>query len=404
MNAARTCCDLIDDICHADAFFKLQIFNCDKNGHTVLDALFLNILRSHTNVAPHQVDELLGHSGRFPGEEKDICGRWDIDSPCVRRLLISGTFRIPLEWKHVFCHTSVQGICHGMARIRRADDDWGHLRSGLFARRCGRCSQKLELGPLHALVLVAFHLAENGRPGETLFGILACLLTLLAGGINPLLKVEISVRALIQNQDCEDCDHTRMDAAELISQVPQQLVSLWPTEAQLGWRVFSQLLHHAKLAEQVHIQPRVRDEDEDESETFTSSETESEWPRPETAFRSRYDHPRCRSCRHDDCWSLKSRYFTAIWSAVLAEMLTYRRLDVIDPWLSSNFSMQAIIDWLDGETVSLNMPFFTKGMITPPACPSLAILRACEVGLDNCTNMAYEQGTSFVHLWTRSCI
>ncbi|KAF4784100.1 hypothetical protein HER10_EVM0004176 [Colletotrichum scovillei] len=85
--------------------YPIALKNIDSNGHTVLDTLMISILRSHTDCLPADVSTSFVHCTRFPGEEKDICGRWDADSPAVRHLHSSGQSRVPARWKHTFCHT-----------------------------------------------------------------------------------------------------------------------------------------------------------------------------------------------------------------------------------------------------------------------------------------------------------
>src|SRR5207247_1658208 len=95
----------------------IALNNINSNGHTILDGLMMSILRSHTNVTPGEISTNLADSTRFLGEEKDICGRWDADSVSVRQLYRQGNPRIPTEWKHIFCHSAAQAICHSMIAI-----------------------------------------------------------------------------------------------------------------------------------------------------------------------------------------------------------------------------------------------------------------------------------------------
>lgn len=61
--------------------------NLDNHGHTILDSLVVTVLRSHTRIQPDAVSYGFQSPNRFPGEEKDICGRWDAEDPTVRKLL-----------------------------------------------------------------------------------------------------------------------------------------------------------------------------------------------------------------------------------------------------------------------------------------------------------------------------
>ena len=74
-DGSKTCCSVFGEVFHSvDAMGKNIL------GHTVLDNLMLAILKSHTSVAPRVVDREFKDERRFPGEEVDICGRWDADS------------------------------------------------------------------------------------------------------------------------------------------------------------------------------------------------------------------------------------------------------------------------------------------------------------------------------------
>lgn len=165
----------------------------DQFGHTVLDNLFISILKSHTIVAPGAVSISFQAHTRFPGEEVDICGRWDADSPCIQELYASGQARIPFDWNHEFFQTSVQTICHSITNLFTRDYPIDiTVSSGIFNSICESCGHESSAYPIHALVLVAFHLANAGNKDETLFGALACLICLLFCGANPFLKASIT--------------------------------------------------------------------------------------------------------------------------------------------------------------------------------------------------------------------
>ncbi|RTE73716.1 hypothetical protein BHE90_011853 [Fusarium euwallaceae] len=111
------------------AFYK----NIDDHGHTILDALVVTVLRSHTSLYPSAVSSGFHSSNRFPGEEKDICGRWDADTETLRELFKQGYARIPNQWKHPFCHTAVQAVCHSIVAIYASPASPSiNAQSGLF--------------------------------------------------------------------------------------------------------------------------------------------------------------------------------------------------------------------------------------------------------------------------------
>ncbi|KAJ0165492.1 hypothetical protein CTA2_11093 [Colletotrichum tanaceti] len=111
LDGGHTCCVAMNDlIIQLQEYCPIALNNIDRDGHTVLDSLMVSVIRSHTKLAPFEVSTSFKHRTRFPGEEKDICGRWDADSPAVRRLHKDGHARIPQQWKHNFCHSSVQAV------------------------------------------------------------------------------------------------------------------------------------------------------------------------------------------------------------------------------------------------------------------------------------------------------
>ncbi|KAI9785533.1 MAG: hypothetical protein M1839_009274 [Geoglossum umbratile] len=241
LDGSTQCCNILSLLCNSMAgrglLKQLEVNNL---GHTVLDNLMITILKAHTSVSPGIVDEALKRETRFTGEEVDICGRWDADSDCYRSLLASGRSLVPSEWKHPFCHTSVQAVCHSILSLNeviRLSD-----LSGLFLRRCSHCGLKLQLRPLHTLVLIAFYLGQYGRENESLFGILACLLCLLSVGVDPSARVPISLAALLDEDVTDDCSHELMRPVDLAQKVPAAIIDRWSNESKTGWRVFCRVL------------------------------------------------------------------------------------------------------------------------------------------------------------------
>ena len=106
LDGGTQCCNILDFLLQSSD--RVRALYRNEQGHTVLDNLILTILQSHAQDLPGIFDQSLKREARFSGFEVDICGRWDADSPCLRALLASGKSTIPFEWKHKFCHTSVQ--------------------------------------------------------------------------------------------------------------------------------------------------------------------------------------------------------------------------------------------------------------------------------------------------------
>ncbi len=158
LDGSKNCCNILD-ILLLGLPYDIQPHKVPLNafGHTTIDNLMIIIMENHTSTKPGFVDHTLATESRFIGEEVDICGRWNAGSECYCDLLASGKSSILFDWKHKFCHTSTQAICHCLDAIMyRSGDAMLVTPSGLFLRYCQNCGQKLQLLPLHTLVLTAF--------------------------------------------------------------------------------------------------------------------------------------------------------------------------------------------------------------------------------------------------------
>ncbi|PVH82419.1 hypothetical protein DL98DRAFT_586407 [Cadophora sp. DSE1049] len=328
LDGARTCCGIFDTIVAnlpmREAPATVRKLYTNHLNHTVLDNLMIAILKAHTSCAPATVDDAFKKEHRFVGEEVDICGRWDADSDCIRQLQALGNPTIPFEWKHMFCHASVQAISHciGMLWNRPVAPDI-NTPSGLFLKRCSNelCGLKLQLRPLHTLVVTTVHLAQQGCKGENLFGMLACLLRMVKSGANPLLTAHISVKALLSSDDEQECSHSELTPLELTREVPKDLVRSWSLEARTGWKVFCTVLNLC------NAEWRSRKED------AMSSNDE--------------DNLSLRMCDDHDIPCTNQKLAT-LWAAVQTELVTYRRLAEGDAWISPNFNMESLLESLNG--------------------------------------------------------
>lgn len=310
----------------------------DELGMTVLDTLFMSILRSHSSVSPLILGTNFSASDlQFEGVDVDICGRWDADSPLVRQLHANGETTIPHEWKHVFCHTSAQAVCHCLTAIFM--ELWTpkiNTPSGLFQKRCQSCGLELKLGPLHSFVVVCFHLARGCRPGETLFGMLACLVCLLTLGADPSLSVEVSLPAILGLGETEECQHQPLNAAELASSVPSAVVNAWTHEVKLGWEAIKEVLNHCVEEGQTRTFNTTDDSESNERSNDLKSDSESCPHEVHTwVGQEEVKYVKCGDER-----------LGTLWAAIQVELLTYRRLQVGDSWLSSMFDMQGVIEGL----------------------------------------------------------
>lgn len=415
ISGGKICCNMLAYLaCDGDPASQNSIKKLYINdlGYTVLDCLMLSILKSHTSCTLAVADSQAPRSQGFIGEDIDLCGRWDADSACVLALHRQGIARTPFSWKHVFCHTSAQTICHSISAIFRLP--WSpdiNIPSGLFIKYCQNCKQKLSLLPLHSLVLVAFHLGNNGTEGETLFGIIACLLCLLMNDADPLEQAEISLNSLL-DIDEDGCSHILMTPAELAEHVPPEVMNKWSNEAQLGWKVFARILRYA-----VNERSGLTETEAMSTGSNSSSRPSSPCP-PESSTSIRLQgSSQCgdsdveddEECDHwyDESTGRERKHFYGdsrdlgkLWGAVQTELLTYRRIKEGDPWLSSNFDMHAVLQALSRYRDMDTLPIF-RNSVLQPLCVCGRFKRALD---DLCptVNEACAKYFSNMEDWSRS--
>ncbi|KAI0467005.1 hypothetical protein F4859DRAFT_518624 [Xylaria cf. heliscus] len=354
LDGGHICCKVLEQLIYCLKPTYAFYHNIDGHGHTILDALMVSILRSHTTISPDSVSHRFRSPRRFPGEEMDICGRWTSDTPHVRELFHQGYSQIPSSWKHPFCHTAVQAICHCITAIYGpACGPAINTTSGLFTRRCTECGLALWLGPLHTLVVTTFHLANSGRPGETLFGAMAVLVCLLTLGADASLTANISAEEILRTCDGRDCSHTHLSPLELMRRVPENVIDGWSSECKVGWNCFAQILSRA---ERIKGPPSRPDPNSDPMNRSGADVSSGEHVCPLEAMTNASHHdsmnPKCHGAK-----------IGLIWAMAQAEFLTYRRIKEGDAWVSERFSMRALNDWLVGNTATLRMPFATEKLM-----------------------------------------
>lgn len=359
LDGSMTCCSILEELERAGPRSLRKLYVNDL-GHTVLDQLMIAILKAHTSCLPSVVDAIFKKEKRFEGEDVDICGRWDADSECIRTLLANGTPSIPFEWKHMFCHTSVQTICHCIGTV--FGPHWSpniNEPSGLFMRRCLHCGLKLQLLPLHTLILVGLHLSQSGCKDETLFGILACLLCLLNNGANPLLMANISVQALLDNEEGDECSHEELEPAEFAKKILTSLKPMLSGELSTGWQVICNVLKHSqaewKVKPSKHQSASNEQEHNGEFDTCIRY-TEAEMSTDEEVDDQKHLPADCPGNElHRSIFGEKkihrnffgeNRILASLWAAIQTELLTYRRLEEGDEWTSQNFNMHTLNEGL----------------------------------------------------------
>jgi hypothetical protein len=190
--------------------------------------------------------------------------------------------------------------------------------------------------------MTAFQLASCGCPDEDLFGILACLLHLLSR-VDPLGRADLSAECLFTSGSVTGCSHQLLTAAELADYVPEADIETWPASARIGWRVFRSTLWLAQIAA---------------SELVELLEYE----------REEY------FCEHHELHHIfyKRPKLRVLHATIQTELLTYRRLQEGDPWISKNFDLSLLlrdlqdIEDIDGQLYSIEM--VTKELLHP-LCP-----------------------------------
>lgn len=364
LDGAVRCCLVFDCLMHGTE----DILGSDyvnSLGHTVLDALMMTILRSHSACDPGIVDLALKGQIRFPGEDIDICGRWAADSECIRALYATGKRTIPFEWKHKFCHTSALAICHSTSFILSCfaafSPDQNHP-SGLFRRICGHCGRRLDLLPLHTLMLVALQLSLYGKDDEDLFGILACLLCFLVNHVDPSKTAEISAELLNDMYNDDQCSHEPLTPSRLTERILAQFSASWSAKLVTGWRICYWVLERAEL-EWILGPDRIQDwtlnsmiQDrcllevmETPLETPTIASSPQNLHIPCSVLHSEEEvgwDENIKWGREGSAFGM-NRDLAKLWAAVQTEMLTYRRQNKHDPWVSENFNMEDLLQSLE---------------------------------------------------------
>lgn len=171
---------------------------------------------------------------------------------------------------------------------------------------------------LHALVITAFHLAQSGVDDEDLFGILACVCQMLTVGANPGTKCDISLELLdIKVSDNMDmCNHEAFTPAELAQRIGSHNMAYWPENVITGWKILCWVLSRSQNSWAPGDRAVNRDVDQD---CYDQDE---------------YDHP-----GHFG----KDPTLGTLWASVQTELLTYRRVNVGDSWVSANFDMERLL-------------------------------------------------------------
>jgi len=364
LDGSRACCLIFKTLFDYERYkWRPRIGNGYTNdlGHTVLDNLMITVLRNHTSISPGTVDHALRTHHLFPGQEVDICGRWDADSQCYQELLLSGKSTIPSNWKHKFCHTSAQAVYHCITQMHNYVFDL-EAPSGLFLNYCSHCGAKLQLSSLHTLIMTSFYLATAGCQDEDLFGMICCLLSLLVCEVNPLQTSRISLPILLVAQTGDTCSHKDYTPAEFAECLADGILDTWPELTNIGWRV---LCHILRVAEEtwVNFPYELDSEIESGGGSHSDSEDESQDDSTDPSFLLSCSH-------HNDCVFMPIRAFRKdktlghLWAAAQTELLTHRRQREQDPWTSQKFDLPGVLKCLEERAVP-SIPLVRELMMKP---------------------------------------
>lgn len=350
LDGSRSCCQvfaLLGTCLDREARDKGILTN--GLGHTLLDNLFITILRNHSSTPPGAVDDAFKLDRKFAGDEIDICGRWDADSDCYRTLVSLGKLTVPFEWRHKFCHTSIQAVCHCIQSINLHFSV--ELMSGLYMKRCFFCGEKLQLTPFHALVITAFFLGQYRTRDEDLFGMVCCLLSLMAveryvesGPPNLSLAIAVSIPLLLDTSDEVACSHEEMSPEQLATKLSAFQVG-WSPEAERGWEMIINILQEGEDPRKLNLREGIAPLLSDEVKNRGSfNPTSLEWEDLEELYFDDIDLGYSRRCQHSEEYRVfgLNNILGHIWAAVQTELLTYRRQDQDKSWYSAYFDLDSV--------------------------------------------------------------
>jgi hypothetical protein len=396
LDGGKTCCKVLEFLLEAP---RVHVTDTNAAGFTVFDTLMITILRNHSQTPPEAVSDSLKGTKSFAGQEVDICGRWDAESKSYRSLIASGDAQVPFKWKHKFCHTSIQAVCHCLDLIFRWISIYKEpmyeepMIGALFFDRCFLCANKMELLPLHTLVLTTFQLFKHGTEEEDLFGMICCLLRLVTSSPwdrEDFAKIEVSTKLFSNDAAQDGCAHERLSPGELAHRLDLSAQDYaCPETRKKGWHAFVLVLDQIEEQyrwienqrpppgyEQDHRSITGRDgdvdddfiryDDSDNDEILGDQSLLDEEEMEDQVFcKGSMDFP--ISCeqqkrRHERRSFGRNRLLGHIWAACQAELLTYRRQREGDSWLSPHIDIDMILECLDsGDPASIL--FVRKGML-----------------------------------------
>ncbi|KAI1340831.1 hypothetical protein F5Y15DRAFT_414553 [Xylariaceae sp. FL0016] len=194
---------------------------------------------------------------------------------------------------------------------------------------------------MHLLVRVAFHLANDGFDGETLFGALSCLLAMVNYRAYIFKKADVTSLDQTRATDFNRCRHAPVTALQYAEDVPTDTKNKWAKDARLGWSVFVATLRYTVVSlKEEHRQEGLEDlrYQKLREDGSTCSEDESEYGEEQlnNATEQVIDG---RSIKHN------------------------RKISDDDPEISPRFSMGSLFTGLKRGEGPTNVEYIEKGLV-----------------------------------------
>jgi hypothetical protein len=276
-------------------------------------------------------------------------------------------------------------------------------------------------------MLVALQLSTFGKKDEDLFGILACLLCLIMNGADPSKTTELSELLFDGVNEEARCQHRPFSPAQLTEEIIFRYSRQWSPGLLRGWRICYWALHAAESEwtsgleeEQIPIPMELFDFDITtltiDPATSDLPESYADWSTT-TSYRESFLRP-CKIIHseeeigvHSLVWGIEKNYFgmnrelANLWAAVQAELLTYRRQNEYQPWVSEFFDMEMLWNGLQSEN-RVQIRLVTDDMMKPHCkcgkflCPSPICPTSLDVQAKDFSNMKCRRGISILEpIW-----
>ena len=157
------------------------------------------------------------------------------------------------------------------------------------------------------------------------------------------------MQALLGTEEVVECSHEELDPAELAEKVPTMLKVMWFGDLSTGWEVICNVLRCSQA--EWNVQPSKRRPTESESEHDDHFDTFIRYSRGEMRTDEEASYERrlpalCPDNKTHRNFFGGSKVLASLWAAVQTEILTYRRLEEGDEWISQYFNMRTLNEGL----------------------------------------------------------